>query len=1063
MNPTAAQYTSVKHTVIHPNFLHTNSTSHRWAFSAIAELIDNACDDAQATQFCIDMQQFDVTAEDGTTKYVDTLVFMDNGMGMDPLQLHKMLGFGHSDKASNARAIGRFGNGFKAGSMRLGKDALVLTKCARSQSAGFLSQSFLKATGCDDILVPMVSWDLEGKRLNNNRADTEQSLHAINRFSIFQDEESLLAQLAAMPDTGTIVIISGLRRDEAGALELDFDTDTNDIRIARDIAYGNEEKGMENFQQMRSGQARSTDVKLDYSLRQYVSVLYKVPHMQIFVREHKVRTQRVTSLLRSKLHERFTPRNTAPGVYADIEMGFNTEDPSLYGMMIYHRNRLIRPYHRVGMQLEANEKGVGVLGVVQADYLEPTHNKQDFNDTAAYRALQNKLADILKIYWWDKVEKNAVPKPLALPSTAPLGRINHLSEQPGVQQNGSSTAAATAAAASAPDDFWVQCDEPSCLKWRKMPPGWTLQQVEAAQEDGSWYCRLNPDAAAAAAGCEMPEEAYMAPQSAAADTRVVKKRYNEAKEQEKTAKRKKRESEETERRRLEAERAQEARQAANRQLMAEMAKVQLQQHQQQMRAQRQRNSVYQQQHEQLRQAGMLRTQHGADPQQLQPSKGRGVGSAVPASASPSSMASAAMTLPLSSAELATIRTGLAPALLAPALQSGAAAAAPPMPAAAPEVPALAAARAAAGPASSPAAPAVQAPAAPAATAAAPAIPTSTAAAPVAGQTAATPVTTALTTAAAPATTAAAATAASAPAAGPARPATPAAATPEVSTPQWPATRASGRAADTSGVASAPGAGSTRGTPPGPTIQRVAHADLAPALAASAEPKVQRAAHADYQKRQHIDADIDLTESSPQPADKPATDQEAPAASAPAGRAVIKVEEQLESTPSARPTAAATPMQASEPIEKEASAGPNSASTEQAVPSPAAVARSTEPAATAQLNSSAQLSEPAAAGAAAGLAGDGALAQRFARQQAEAAELLSKLQVKVAGLEKSLQGTHATLNALSVNMRKVLTALLTQSMGANANLARHFEQLGPEQLAKFDVDVFCRNLAPARKN
>ncbi len=52
------------------------------------------------------------------------------------------------------------------------------------------------------------------------------------------------------------------------------------------------------------------------------------------------------------------------------------QDPSLYGMMIYHRNRLIRPYHRVGMQLEANEKGVGVLGVVQADYLEPTHNKQ---------------------------------------------------------------------------------------------------------------------------------------------------------------------------------------------------------------------------------------------------------------------------------------------------------------------------------------------------------------------------------------------------------------------------------------------------------------------------------------------------------------------------------------------------------------------------------------------------------------------------------------------------------------------------------------------------------------
>jgi len=42
------------------------------------------------------------------------------------------------------RAIGRYGNGFKAGSMRLGKDALALTKCATSQSAGFLSQSFLQ-------------------------------------------------------------------------------------------------------------------------------------------------------------------------------------------------------------------------------------------------------------------------------------------------------------------------------------------------------------------------------------------------------------------------------------------------------------------------------------------------------------------------------------------------------------------------------------------------------------------------------------------------------------------------------------------------------------------------------------------------------------------------------------------------------------------------------------------------------------------------------------------------------------------------------------------------------
>ncbi len=42
---------------------------------------------------------------------------------------------------------------------------------------------------------------------------------------------------------------------------------------------------------------------------------------------------------------------------------------------------------RVGLQLEPNDKGLGVLGVVEADFLQPTHNKQDFDDTPAYRYL----------------------------------------------------------------------------------------------------------------------------------------------------------------------------------------------------------------------------------------------------------------------------------------------------------------------------------------------------------------------------------------------------------------------------------------------------------------------------------------------------------------------------------------------------------------------------------------------------------------------------------------------------------------------------------------------------
>lgn len=67
--------------------------------------------------------------------------------------------------------------------------------------------------------------------------------------------------------------------------------------------------------------------------------------MQIFIREKKVKVKRMTSLLRDKIQETYRPQNN-PEFRCDIEMGFNTENENLYGMMLYHRNRLIRPYHR---------------------------------------------------------------------------------------------------------------------------------------------------------------------------------------------------------------------------------------------------------------------------------------------------------------------------------------------------------------------------------------------------------------------------------------------------------------------------------------------------------------------------------------------------------------------------------------------------------------------------------------------------------------------------------------------------------------------------------------------
>uniref|UniRef100_A0A3Q3MKG0 Uncharacterized protein n=1 Tax=Mastacembelus armatus TaxID=205130 RepID=A0A3Q3MKG0_9TELE len=141
------------HLQLCPKFLHTNSTSHTWPFSAIAELIDNAYDpDVSAKQFWIDKT---------VVKDQDCLTFMDNGYGLDLRTMHKMLSFGYSDKTAvnGVQPIGIYGNGFKSGSMRLGKDAIVFSKSKSTSCVGMLSQTYLEKIGAEQIIVPIVCFD----------------------------------------------------------------------------------------------------------------------------------------------------------------------------------------------------------------------------------------------------------------------------------------------------------------------------------------------------------------------------------------------------------------------------------------------------------------------------------------------------------------------------------------------------------------------------------------------------------------------------------------------------------------------------------------------------------------------------------------------------------------------------------------------------------------------------------------------------------------------------------------------------------------------------------------
>ncbi|XP_064561247.1 MORC family CW-type zinc finger protein 3 [Zonotrichia leucophrys gambelii] len=437
-----------------PKFLHTNSTSHTWPFSAIAELIDNAYDpDVSAKQIWIDKTVINDNI---------CLTFTDNGNGMNSEKLHKMLSFGFSEKsAMNGRVpVGLYGNGFKSGSMRLGKDAIVFTKNGDTMSVGLLSQTFLEVTKAEHVMVPIVTFS--NQRQLSEPGESRSSLRAILAHSLFPSEEKLLAELdAIMGKKGTRIIIWNLRKDKNDKPEFDFDKDKYDIRIPEDL----DETGKRGYKK----QERMDQIvpESDYSLRAYCSILYLKPTMQIILRGQKVKTQLVSKSLAFIERDIYRPKFLNAKTVR-ITFGFNCRNKDHYGIMMYHKNRLIKAYERVGCQLKANNMGVGVVGIIECNFLKPTHNKQDFDYTNEYRLTIAALGEKLNDYWNEMKTKKNEEYPLALP-------VEEIQKQP--------------------DQTWVQCD--ACLKWRKLPDG-----IEQLPE--KWYCSLNPDPQFR--NCDVPEE-----------------------------------------------------------------------------------------------------------------------------------------------------------------------------------------------------------------------------------------------------------------------------------------------------------------------------------------------------------------------------------------------------------------------------------------------------------------------------------------------------------------------------------------------------------------------------
>ncbi|PHT97395.1 hypothetical protein BC332_33683 [Capsicum chinense] len=429
---------------IHPKFLHSNATSHKWAFGAVAELLDNAVDEIQngATFVIVDKTP---NPRNGSS----ALLVQDDGGGMDPEAIRRCMSFGFSDKKSTS-TIGQYGNGFKTSSMRLGADVIVFSRCKKNrkltQSIGLLSQTFLTRAGLDRIVVPLLDFEFCAAARKWNSLNGEQhfrnNLSLLLRWSPFATEAELLKQFDDIGDHGTKVIVHNLWFNDDGRMELDFEADPEDIRLSGD-ANDNEKSGS----RIKPSDQHLAN-RLRYSLRAYLSVLYmRIPdHFCILLRGRVVEFHNIAKDLKYPEFIMYKPQTVGFKEGSVITtIGFLKEAPvvNVHGFNVYHKNRLILPFWHVVRY--SDSRGRGVVGVLEANFIQPTHNKQDFEKTPLFQKLEVRLKEMTWEYWDHHCGLlGYFPKKSLQGPTTPLvssaSRQQHGTHKPVVLGNNSSSA-----------------------------------------------------------------------------------------------------------------------------------------------------------------------------------------------------------------------------------------------------------------------------------------------------------------------------------------------------------------------------------------------------------------------------------------------------------------------------------------------------------------------------------------------------------------------------------------------------------------------------------------------
>ncbi|KAI3862601.1 hypothetical protein MKX03_011336, partial [Papaver bracteatum] len=239
-----------------------------------------------------------------------------------------------------------------------------------TESIGLLSYTFLRKTGQDDVIVPVVNFEMSENqahpKIYSSEDDWSCNLKLILEWSPFASKKELMHQFDDIGVCGTKIIIYNLWLDDDRIMELDFNND---------------------------GEA-------------YASIFYlrKFTNFDIIIRGVPVQQYIIAENLNFTEVFKYRPQLGMAGKEASAEttIGFVKESPFLgvTGFNVYHKNRLIRPFWRV--TLDGLSRGRCAVGVLEANYIEPAHDKQDFERSALFIRLEIWLKQLINKYWDEK-------------------------------------------------------------------------------------------------------------------------------------------------------------------------------------------------------------------------------------------------------------------------------------------------------------------------------------------------------------------------------------------------------------------------------------------------------------------------------------------------------------------------------------------------------------------------------------------------------------------------------------------------------------------------------------